>query len=190
MNIQLSELKKLNSFLSLLFPRLGFDRKELNRENSEKLVCYVVYGIDALLKGENFHKKRNLILPEGENFFPENVIEVMENINFYLSRFDTKIFTFSKTERQTFIFIIENIIDYFKKTSVNIEDKNDNLFIDNRFWIDNFFKIFNQKINGSVYLSKKVDSKRLFHSPDSSKNELIYIGSSLSFSISPFIIYK
>ena len=191
MGVQLGNLKNLSSFLSFFFPKLDFEKKEFNKKNSEQLVICIIYIIDALIKGENLYYKRNLILPDGKNFFPGKIIDVMGNINFYLSKFDTKVFTFTQTERQTFIFIIENIIDYFKKKDVNIDSKDKkDLFIDNKFWIENFFKIFNQKIKGSVYLNKKIDSKKFFYMNDTLKNELIYVGSSISFSLSPFTIYK
>ncbi len=155
MNILFNQFKKLSSFLVSFSPQLELEREELNRENSEKLIRSMVYIIDALIKAENLYKKRNLILPEGRSFFTGDTVEIMANINLYLYKFDTKVLNFTRTERQTFIFIIENIIDYFKNCSIysNQRDKR-NLFIDYRFWIENFFKIIDQKITGSIQSSK------------------------------------
>ena len=186
MNIQYNQFKKLDSFLTYFFPQLEINQKELNQENSERLILYLVIIIDTLVKGENMYKKRNLMLPEGKSFFTTDIVDLMMNINLYLYKFDTTIFNFTRTERQTFIFIIENIIDYFKRGRYYIEkkDKKD-LFIDYRFWVENYFKMFNQKITGSIYSSKKLNLKNFFYSNDSLNNELIYSNASVSFSISP-----
>lgn len=177
--------------LTYFFPQLEFNQKELNQENSERMILYLVIIIDTLVKGENMYKKRNLMLPEGKSFFTTDIVDLMMNINLYLYKFDTTIFNFTRTERQTFIFIIENIIDYFKRGRYYIDkkDKKD-LFIDYRFWVENFFKMFNQKITGSIYSSKKLNLKNFFYSNDSVNNELIYSNSSTSFSISPFAINR
>ncbi|MFC2145975.1 AAA family ATPase [Acidobacteriota bacterium] len=191
MNIQYNQFKKLDSFLTYFFPQLEINQKELNQENSERLILYLVIIIDTLVKGENMYKKRNLMLPEGKSFFTTDIVDLMMNINLYLYKFDTTIFNFTRTERQTFIFIIENIIDYFKRGRYYIEkkDKKD-LFIDYRFWVENYFKMFNQKITGSIYSSKKLNLKNFFYSNDSLNNELIYSNASVSFSISPFAINR
>jgi ATP-dependent Clp protease ATP-binding subunit ClpC len=191
MNIQYNQFKKLDSFLTYFFPQLELNQKELNQENSERLIHYLVIIIDTLVKGENMYKKRNLMLPEGKSFFTTDIVDLMMNINLYLYKFDTTIFNFTRTERQTFIFIIENIIDYFKRGRYYIDkkDKKD-LFIDYRFWVENYFKMFNQKITGSIYSSKKLNLKNFFYSNDSLNNELIYSNASVSFSISPFAINR
>jgi ATP-dependent Clp protease ATP-binding subunit ClpC len=191
MNIQYNQFKKLDSLLTYFFPQLELNQRELNQENSEGLIHYLVIIIDTLVKGENMYKKRNLMLPEGKSFFTTDIVDLMMNINLYLYKFDTTIFNFTRTERQTFIFIIENIIDYFKRGRYYIDkkDKKD-LFIDYRFWVENFFKMFNQKITGSIYSSKKLNLKNFFYANDSVNNELIYSNSSASFSISPFAINR
>jgi ATP-dependent Clp protease ATP-binding subunit ClpC len=191
MNIQYSHLKKLSSFLSYFFPNLDFNKKDLNQAESDRLIRYLALIIDTLLKGENLYKKRNFIIPEGKSFFTRDIIDLLGNISLYLYKFDTRVFSFTRTERQTFIFIIENIIDYFKRGRFFVEKKDkNNLFIDYRFWIENFFKMFNQKITGSIYSSKKLNIKHFFNTNDATNNELIYSNTSLSFSISPFAINR
>jgi ATP-dependent Clp protease ATP-binding subunit ClpA len=191
MNIQYNQFKKLDALLTSFFPQLEQTQMELNQENCEQLIHYLVIIIDTLVKGENLYKKRNLMLPEGKPFFTNDIVELMLNINLYLYKFDTTIFSFTRTERQTFIFIIENIIDYYKRGRYYLDkkDKKD-LFVDYRFWVENFFKMFNQKITGSIYSSKKLNLKNFFYSNDSVNNELIYSNASVSFSISPFAIHR
>ncbi|MCP4218235.1 MAG: ATP-dependent Clp protease ATP-binding subunit, partial [bacterium] len=124
-------------------------------------------------------------------FFTGNVIEVLTNISLYLYKFDTKILNFTRTERQTFIFILENIIDYFKTSRADMSSKEEkSLFMDYRFWIENFFKILDQKLTGTVYSSKKVNFKNFFHADDSIKNQLFFSNSSSSFTLSPFLLIK
>lgn len=191
MNIQYNHLKRLNSFLSYFFPGVDLGGKDLDQEGAEKLIHHLVIIIDSLIKGENLYKKRNMILPDGKSFFVRDQVELMANINLYLYKFDTRIFSFTRTERQTFVFILENIIDYFKRSRFFTEQKEkNNLFVDYRFWIENFFKMFNQKITGSIYSSKKLNLKNLFNSGDPANNELIYSNTSLSFSLSPFVVNR
>ena len=191
MNIQYNQFRKLDSFLAYFFPQLNFAPRELNQENSERLIRYLVMVIDTLVKGENLYKKRNLILPEGKSFFSREIVDLMMGINLYLYKFDTTIFSFTRTERQTFIFIIENLIDYYKRGQFYADKKEQkNLFVDYRFWIENFFKMFNQKITGSIYSSKKLNLKNFFYSNDTVNNELIYSNTSISFSISPFAVNR
>ncbi len=191
MNVQFNNLIKLNNFLAYFAPQTNFEKREMTQENSEKLIQYLMIIIDALIKSENFYKKRNLILPEGKGFFPDDITEVMANINIYLYKFDTRIFNFTRTERQTFVFIIENLIDYFKACYL-YHDKRDRkgVFVDYRFWIENFFKIFDQKITGSIHSSKKVHLKNFFNPNDSIKGDFIYSNSTVNFSIFPFVINK
>lgn len=191
MNIQYNHLKRLNSFLSYFFPGVDLGGKDLDQEGAEALIHHLVIIIDSLLKGENLYKKRNMILPDGKSFFIHDQVELMANINLYLYKFDTRIFSFTRTERQTFVFILENIIDYYKRIRFFTEQKDkNNLFVDYRFWIENFFKMFNQKITGSIYSSKKLNLKNLFNSGDPANNELIYSNTSLSFSMSPFVVNR
>jgi ATP-dependent Clp protease ATP-binding subunit ClpC len=191
MNIQIGQFKKLSSFLAAFVSPVDWENQELSKVEAEKLIRTLVFIIDSLLKAENLYKKRNLILPDGRSFFTGDIIGVMTNINLYLYKFDTKVLNFTRTERQTFIFILENIIDYFKNSNVyaNQKDKR-NLFIDYRFWIENFFKIIDQKINGTVSSSKKVNLKNLFNPDDLAKNQMVFANASTSFNVSPFVIGK
>jgi ATP-dependent Clp protease ATP-binding subunit ClpC len=191
MNIQIDQYKKLNAFLAYFFPQRDFNKRELDKKDSDQLIRHLAIVIDALLKGENLYKKKNLILPEGMSFFTNDPVARMAAINLYLYRFDTSVFSFTRTERQTFIFIIENIVDYFKRDRLFPDQKEQKgLFLDYRFWIENFFKMFDQKISGSIYSSKKLHLKNFFSSSDSLNNELIYSNTAISFSISPFVINR
>jgi len=202
MKIQLNNLKRLNSVLSCILPQFRFEKHEINKSEAEKMLCYLMSITDALVKAENYHNKRNLILPERRSLFPRNLIQVMGNINIYFNKFNTKIFNFSKTERQTFIFVIENIIDYFKNSDVYLEKKSKkDLFSDYKFWIENFFKIFDQKLNGSFRKMKiegqsKRDKKIItrskykdFNSEEILENELNFSNVGSNFPLFPFVVF-
>jgi ATP-dependent Clp protease ATP-binding subunit ClpC len=191
MNIQFTQYKKLHSLLASFYPNQNVDKKELNKKDSGELINYVITIIDTLIKGENYHKNKNVMLPNGRSFFTENRVEVLSNINLYLYRFETKILNLTKSERQTLIFIIENVIDYLKSSSTFDGQKDKGtLFMDYRFWIENFFKMFNQKIDGTIYSSKKVNLKSFFNTDDSSKNQLVFSNATVSFNLSPFLLVK
>jgi len=178
--------------MTYFVPRDNFEKKELNKKNSEILIRYLTYILDALIKSECMYKKRNFILPDGKSFFPGNLVDVMSNVNLYLYKFETKILSFTRTERHTFVFIIENLIDYLNNNDLYLENNDKkNLFIDYRFWIENFFKIFDQKMNGALYSGKsKVNLKNIFNSNDPFKNNLIYSNSIVSFTLFPFVVNK
>ncbi|MCI0470246.1 MAG: AAA family ATPase [Candidatus Aminicenantes bacterium] len=192
MSMLLDNFKKINGFLAYFAPRLNFEKKEFNKKNSEELIYSLVYILDVLIKSECLYKKKNFILPEGKSFFPGNIIDIMSNINIYLYKFETKILGFTRTERHTFVFIIENLIDYFRNNDVYRDSKDKkNLFTDYRFWIENFFKIFDQKISGAVGIEKgKVNLKNIFSPEDSQRHSLIYSNPGVNFPLFPFVIEK
>lgn len=192
MNIQFTQYEKVITYLALFYPHVDFTFKDLNKRDSEKVLTYLFHILDALFKGENFYKKRNLVLPEGGSFFPGNSVGIIENINSFLYKFTPKAFSFSRTECQTFIFIVENVLDYFKNVNYYV-DKRDkkNLFIDYRFWIENFFKVFDQKITGAVFFNKKpLNFKNIFNKDDSLVNTLTFANSNISYSLFPFVINR
>jgi len=189
MNIDAEQFKKLNAFLTYFFPFLDMDQKELNKNNADLLIRYVVLLIDALLKGENLYKKRHMILPDGKVLCSSDTTELMSNITLYLFKFESTIFNFTRTERQTFIFIIENLIDYFRRDRLFADKKDQrNLFMDYRFWIENFLKMTNQKIAGSLYSSNRIHLKNYFGASDLADTELIYSNTFISFSLAPFVV--
>ncbi len=181
MEIQFDRLKKVNFFLSFFFPDLEVKR-ELSRKNAEIFVYYFSFILDTLVKAENLHKKRHLELPEGRDFFSPQFTELMENAALYFGKFDTSIFRFSRTERQTFIFIVENIIDYFKNIECQNEgdDKKD-LYADYKFWMENFFALFDQKINGDIEVETEDGSRA---------GEVFFVSAAGRLKLSPFAIYR
>ncbi|MGE5344122.1 MAG: AAA family ATPase [Candidatus Omnitrophota bacterium] len=188
MDIQFEQLKKLNTFLSCFFPNEEFDKIVLNAATADRMIFFLASAMDALIKGENLYKKRNMMIPENHSFFTREPFDLLSHINLYFYRFDSRIFNFNRTERQTFIFILENVLDYLKR--MNTYADNQELFRDYRFWIENLFKMANQKIVGTIYSSQKLNLKNVFTPGDPIHTELIYSNTSVSFSISPFVFQR
>ena len=181
----------MGTFLAIFLPDFKFEKHEFNKENSDRLIFYIVHILDALFKAENLARKKNFQLPAGKTFFDNDILQVLENITAYLQVFNTQVLSMSKTERQTLVFILENLGDYFKNGRLQAEDKEKkNLFADYKFWIENFFKLFDQKISGAVSPIKTVTPKNLFGPMDPLPAELIYGNATLNFSLSPFVIIQ
>jgi ATP-dependent Clp protease ATP-binding subunit ClpC len=202
MNIQFENLKNIKSILDSLFPKLELEKSELDKNSIEKLIYYLIYIIDALLKAENLYQKRNFSLDDGVSFFNRDIIGTMKNIGSYLFKFNSRVFGFTKTERQTFIFILDNIIDYYKSQDF-FSEKNEkkDVFGDYKFWIENFLKIVDQKIKGSVVrgiLSDKFRGACEENAVASLKNtvsgtnpdEFFFINAKVNLPLYPFLIWK
>lgn len=182
---------RMGLFLSIFLPDFKFDKREFNKENSERLIFFIVSVLDALFKAENLARKKNFQLPAGKVFFSNDILQTLENIIAYLQMFNTQVLSMSKTERQTLVFILENLSDYFKNSRIQTEDKDKkNLFADYKFWIENLFKLFDQKISGAVTASKGLSAKNLFGPQAALPDEPIYGNATLNFSLFPFVIFQ
>ncbi len=204
MNIQFNQLKNIQSILNILFPGLDTDKFHLNKKNSEDLTYYLVNILDGLVKAENYYHKRNFIPGEESFFVNQNPVMMMKNISSYLNKFNTQLFSFTKTERQTFIFIIDNIAEYYRNRDFFGDNKGKrDIYTEYKFWIENFFKIFDQKIKGLVIKDIVSDDQLIREGGVSSskkskisagekqeKIEIIFSNSEMNLPLSPFLIHK
>jgi ATP-dependent Clp protease ATP-binding subunit ClpC len=191
MDPHFGQFGRMGLFLSIFLPDFKFEKREFNKENSDRLIFYIVSVLDALFKAENLARKKNFQLPAGKVFFGNDILQTLENIITYLQTFNTQVLSMSKTERQTLVFILENLSDYSKNSRLQTEDKEKkNLFADFKFWIENLFKFFDQKISGVVTASKRPPVKNLFGPQDTLPDELIYGNATLNFSLFPFVIFQ
>ena len=191
MNNPFIQLKQMAMFFSSVFSDLKLDKKELNKENADKAILNLVFLLDAMLKAENVALKKNFAWGPNKRIFSRDATTLMENIILFLQVFNTQVLALTKNERQTFIFILENIIDYFRRLNLPEEDKsNKNLFGDFKFWIENLFKMFDLKITGSISPDPKLKMKSIFASGHEADSELIFSNSAVSFSLFPFLIRK
>ncbi len=192
MDIQITDLKKVINLMTIFFPDFSIKKGELKYENSKELVNSLTVIIDVLIKSENLHKGQNLDLPREYDFFTSDIVGILKNISFYLQRFETRIFRFTRTERQTFLFIIENIQEFLLNTNISEKKKiKKNNFLDYKFWVENYFKIIDQKLSGVILKGK---GNRIIDSDDKEKDahirtkDLLFSPNSSSFSLSPFAI--
>ncbi len=183
-----SQYPRLGSFLALFLPDFKAEKREFNQENADRLIQGLVRVLDALFKAENLARRKNLRLAPGKTFFPNALPLLLENIVAYLQAFNTQVLSMSKTERQTLVFILENIGEYLKNGGLLESKQNKNLFADYRFWIENLFKLFDQKISGAVTASKRVTPKNLFGPQEALHDELIFSNATLNFSLFPFAV--
>ena len=191
MDPHFGQFARMGSFLAIFLPDFKFEKREFNKENSDRLIFFIVSVLDALFKAENLSRKKNFQIPAGKVFFSGDILQTLENIIAYLQMFNTQVLSMSKTERQTLVFILENLSDYLRNSRLQAEDKEKkNLFGDFKFWIENLFKLFDQKISGAVTASKGLSPKNLFGPQDTLPDELIYGNATLNFSLFPFVIFQ
>jgi ATP-dependent Clp protease ATP-binding subunit ClpC len=191
MDPNFSQYSRMGMFLAIFLPDFKLEKRDFNKENADRLLLYLAVVLDALFKAENLARRKNFQLAPGKTFFPEDILPALENAIAYLQTFNTQVLSMSKTERQTLVFILENIGDYFKNSRLQAEEKEKkNLFADYKFWIENLFKLFDQKISGAVTANKRVNPKNLFGPQEALQDELIYGNATLNFSLFPFVIVQ
>ncbi len=191
MDPHLGQYSRLGMFLAAFLPEPKLDKREFNRENADRLILSLIGVLDTLFKAENLSRRKNLQLPPGKTFFPDEPLAILENVVAYLQSFNTQVLSMSKTERQTLVFILENIGDYLKNSGMREDEREKRgLFADFKFWIENLFKLFDQKVSGSVTASRRVSAKNLFGPQEALHDELIYTNATLSFSLFPFAVVQ
>ncbi|MBN2347146.1 MAG: AAA family ATPase [Candidatus Aminicenantes bacterium] len=184
----LGHYARLGTFLDVFFPGFRSEKPEFNKENADRLISALIRVLDALFKAENLARRKNLQLPPGVSYFPGDLLALLENVIAYLQAFNTQVLSMSKTERQTLVFILENIGDYLKNSgSLADERERKGAFTDSKFWIENLFKLFDQKISGAVTVNRRVNPKNLFGPEEALHDELIYANATVSFSLFPFV---
>ncbi|MEI6613723.1 MAG: hypothetical protein WCL37_02385, partial [Chrysiogenales bacterium] len=189
MDTHFGQYVRMGKFFAIYFPDFKFEKRDFNKENADLLLLYIIYTLDGLLLAENLAQKKNFQLAAGKSFFSNDIFQKLENVIAFLQIFSTQVLGLSKTERQTLVFILENISDYMKNEKLQSDDKSKkNLFSDYKFWIENLFKLFDKKISGAVMASQNPANKK--HVADGSffANELIYANATLNFSLAPFFI--
>jgi ATP-dependent Clp protease ATP-binding subunit ClpC len=187
MDSNFGQFPRLGVFLAIFLPDFKLEKREFNKENADRLLSFLAVVLDALFKAENLARRKNFQLAPGKTFFPEDILPSLENVIAYLQTFNTQVLSMSKTERQTLVFILENICDYLKNGRLQAQEKEKkNLFADYKFWIENLFKLFDQKISGAVTVGKRANPKNLFAPQEALPDELIYGNATLNFSLFPF----
>jgi len=190
MDTHFGQYGRMSQFFAAYFPDFKFEKREFNKENSDLLLQYILYAMDGLFKAENLARKKNFQLVAGKSFFGNDIFQILENIIAFLQVFNTQVLSMNKTERQTLVFILENISDYLKNDKLQTDEKaKKNLFNDYKFWIENLFKLFDKKISGAIVLKKNPAADKRLTTGNDFENELVYANSSLNFSLAPFFVF-
>lgn len=189
MDTHFGQYVRMSQFFAIYFPDFKFEKREFNKENADCLLLHIIYTIDGLFKAENLARKKNFQLSAGKSFFSSDIFQILENIIAFLQIFNTQVLSMSKTERQTLVFILENISDYLKNDKLQTDDKGKkSLFSDYKFWIENLFKIFDKKISGAMTVKQNPANKKHFADGNAFETELIYTNATLNFSLAPFFV--
>jgi ATP-dependent Clp protease ATP-binding subunit ClpC len=179
----------MSQFFAVFFPDFKFEKRDLNKENADVLLWRCIQILDGLFKAENLARKKNFQPPAGKSFFSSDIFDWLENSMAFLQTFNTQILGMNKTERQTLVFILENISDYLKNDKLQTDDRSKkSLFSDYRFWIENLFKLFDKKINGVVTVSRNPADKKNIPGGSVFDDDLVYSNATLNFSLAPFFI--
>ena len=181
---------RLGAFLGAFLPDSRPERREFNCENADRLIAGLLLVLDVLFKAENLARRKNLRLAPGRTYFPDSLPLLLDNLVAYLQEFNTQVLGVSKTERQTLVFILENIGEYLRNGQKLEEKDRRALFADYRFWIENLFKLCEQKVGGAVTASKRVSPKNLFGPQEALHDELIYGNAAVNFSLFPFAVVQ
>jgi len=188
MSIQIDSFHKILALLDIIHPAGRFEKREFTRENADQMLEAMFFFLDSLFKAENAQMKKNLFFPENRELFSGNRLTLIENTILFLQSFQTQVFNFSRNERQTFVFVLENIHDYFRSQPDGDEKEKKSHFQDYRYWIENFLKILDQKLNGTLEI--KVDYQS---NPDESATEPslrypLFSNSMIKLELSPFML--
>ncbi len=170
--------ENLARLVASLWPQITFDHRDLSRDSADQLLAPLVFLLDALFKAENLHRHKNFLPFEGKTFFTGDPADLLGSAGTYLQTFATQVLPFSKTERQTFCFVMENLVDYFHHRAEPAGRDPKALFADHRFWIDNFAKILDGKIAAA---------RIRFAPPAGVDGEWLLIGESITLPLAPFL---
>jgi len=189
MDTHFGQFGRMSQFFAIYFPDFKFEKREFNKENADLLLLHIIYTLDGLFKAENLARKKNFQLSAGKSFFSSDIFQILENIIAFLQIFNTQVLSMSKAERQTLVFILENISDYLKNDKLQTDDKGKkSLFSDYKFWIENLFKLFDKKISGAMTVKQNPANKKHFADGNAFETELIYTNATLNFSLAPFFV--
>ncbi|HNX98695.1 MAG TPA: hypothetical protein PKK12_13545, partial [Candidatus Aminicenantes bacterium] len=166
-------------FVAPLWPQVVSDRHDLTRENADQLLPPLIHLLDALFKAENLHRRKHFLPFEGKSFFGGEPASLLGCSGAFLLTFPSQVFPFSKTERQTFSFVMENLVDYFRAQDAPASKDAKTLFADHRFWIDNFAKLLDGKIASALLQ---------FQDEGGESGEWQYQNESLTLPLAPFLI--
>jgi len=182
MAIEITNPEKLKSFLSVFGCEDVFPIEKIDREKTEKITVCLITIIATLLKGENLSFRKNLYFKNNPNLSGNDMGSMIEYIKKYLKSFNTAVFKFSKSERQTFLFVVENIEEYFENIeSFRLKKDKNTFFNDFIFWFDNFIKVFSEKTKGRIEI---IDD-------ETEQGEFVEFRSDdVKFRLSPFIIVR
>lgn len=164
-------LGKYGKLFALSAPLLPADfvRREAGRPEYETLFSAVVFVLDAIAKADDTHRGLHPPRPAPKSWFSPETRVVLDNLAFLLTRFNSPALRLSRTDRQTLVFILENMADYFQRLEAEKSEKSRaGLFQEYRFWLDSFFKLIEQKLQGELPAAGESGPSPVFSGPHDS----------------------
>jgi len=175
------DLRKYET-LGRLFLRFGGLPPALQKKNASPkdvtgLLLSLNWLLSLLLKAESIARLQLVNTDQNSPLLSKDPFSHLQFIKDYLDNFSNMLFSFNRSERQTLSFVIENVIEFMRQQ--NSTDKSSDFstspqFIDSRFWIENLFKM--------------VDEKLLLNLETNVQGDLILVDSDKEIPLSPFII--
>ena len=98
MDTHFGQYVRMSQFFTIYFPDFKFEKREFNKENSDRLLLHIICALDGLFKAENLARKKNFQLLAGKSFFSSDILQILENIISFLQIFNTQVLNMSKTE--------------------------------------------------------------------------------------------
>ncbi len=166
MKESLGQYGKLIALAAPLLPD-GFSRREAGRREYETLFSAIVLVLDAITKADPGHRGLHPPRPAPNSWFSPETRIALDNLAFLLTRFNSPALRLSRTDRQTLVFILENMADYFQRLDAEKSEKSRAvLFQEYRFWLDSFFKLIQQKMQGELQAADESGADPFFSSPN------------------------
>lgn len=141
--------------LGRLFLRFGASPPALHKRNvSPQDVTELLLGLDWLLslliKAESIARLQLAADEPGSPLLNADPGCQIQFIKQYLENYSSSLFSFNRSERQTFVFVLENVMEYLRQQTDSAQTaappSSAPQFIDSRFWFENLFKMVDEKL--------------------------------------------
>jgi len=178
------DLRKYET-LGRLFIRFGgmpaaLQKRAASPQDVTELLLDLNRLLSLLLKAESISRLQLVGAEQCSPLLSGDPFSQIQFMKEYLENFSSILFSFNRSERQTFVFILENIIEYLRQGSDSDKTAEPSSmvhqFIDSRFWFENMFKM--------------VDEKLTINLGPGAGGELALIDSEREIPLSPFIVRR
>lgn len=178
------DLRKYET-LGRLFIRFGgmpaaLQKRTASPQDVTDLLLELSRLLSLLLKAESLTRLQLVSPEQSPPLLGNDSSSQIQFMKEYLDSYSSLLFSFNRSERQTFVFILENVIEYLRQSSEGETTPAPSTvahqFIDSRFWFENLFKMVDEKL--TINLGPGEDG------------ELVMMDSDRQVPLSPFVIRR